>query len=478
MQITEQWILARAPSPAVAESGRALSAVGGFSGLRRTEDGKTVWAECAGSARNPYYVCVDWSLSENEPAFVCSCPERQTPCKHALGLMYELLAGKTFEVDETPPYVWKLRSRQIAERERTEARLERSRRQNAVMQSRKLERQLEGLDKAEKMLRELLRGGVDTISELPAQSLDRLAVELGSCELYGARDAFENIALTERLRQRGEASEQQCRAEILRVLVALRRLIASSREFIGDQLSARRYPMEEPLLYELLGGVWNPDELREVGMCRKNARLLQLSFDVSYDAARRVHVERGFWLELTRGDVVYTRSARSAKPMQGGESGDSCFDVLDIPLLYETPLAPCHRVWWDDETAQAPAESDFSAALTHAWTRVADAVRYASALLDDPLLPGCVPLLLRLGRLGRVDGTVVLEDADGGRIALRDRLWDGTERATVFRATTLPTPPREGDALFGLLFCDVSDGRYCFQPYSLIRAKEIVRLQF
>ncbi|MBE7004229.1 MAG: hypothetical protein E7425_08105 [Ruminococcaceae bacterium] len=479
MHITEQWILSHAPSPAVAESARALSEVGGFSALSRTEDGKTCWAECAGSARNPYYVSADWSLSETEPAFSCSCPSHHAPCKHALGLMYELLSGKEFKIDEAPPYVWKLRTRQAAERIRMEKRLERLRKQNAVMHSRRLERQLEGLGKAEKMLDSLLRGGVDAISELPAQSLDRLAAELGGYELYGARDLVERVALTERLWRQGEVDAHRCRGEILRRLTALRALIERSRGFLNDQLAARRYAMEEPLLYELLGGTWDEDELREVGLCRKNARLLQLSFDVSFDAARRAHVERGFWLELTRGDVVYTRSARAAKPMQGGESGDSRFDLLDIPLLFETPLAPCHRVWWAEETASEPTADDLAAARTLAWTRLSDAVRYASALLDDPLLPGSVPTLVRVGQVGRTeDGTTVLEDGCGGRIELRDRFWDGPERATVFRMTMLPTPPEEGDALFGLLFCDAADGRFCFQPYSLVRANEIVRLQF
>lgn len=478
MQITEQWIQSHAPSPAVAEEGRALSEAGSFAVRRRAEDGKTYWAACAGSARNPYYVSVDWTLSEDEPAYSCSCPSRHVPCKHVVGLLYEIMAGKPFETGELPSYVWKLRAKQAAEKARAEERLERARRHNAVAREKKIERQLEGLDKAEKLTNELLRGGIDAISTtLPVQSLERLAVELGNSDLPGARDMVERIALIERrVRQEG-ADARQGRGDMLRVLSRLRAMIARSRIYLREQLAAERYAMEEPMLYEMLGGEWNNDELRAVGLCRKNARLIQLSFDVSYDEARRAHIERGFWAELTRGEIVQTVNARSVKPLAGGAADDSCFSLLDVGELFETPILPCRRVWWDGEVAQEIAPEDLSALRERAIS-VAEAARAVAQQLREPLLPDFVPALVRVGRVGQVGELTVLEDAVGERLALRDRRADGAERASVFRLGELPEPPAEGDALFGLAFYDETDGRYCLQPYSLIRADTIVRLQF
>lgn len=478
MQISEQWILSHAPGQAAADAGRALSEEGSFFARERTDDGKTYWAECAGSARNPYYVSVDWSLSDTEPAYSCSCPEKQSPCKHALGLLYEILADKHFKVGETPPYVWRMRSRQAAEKAKTEARLERIRKQNTAMKERRLERQLEGLDKAERLMNGLLRGGLSSVSELPPQSLERLAVELDNSDLLGARDAIEAIASCERRSRQDGADVRQCRTEMLRALCGLHAFVEKSRAFLSDQLNSGRYAMEEPVLYELLGGEWDEDELREVGMCRKNARLIQLSFDVSYDEARRAHMERGFWAELTRGDFVYTLNTRSAKPMQGGAADDSCFSVLDVPLLYETPSSLCPRVWWDGDGARELNEGDTAELLRLASRRVRDVVRYAAAQLGDPLLPGCVPALLRVEKVGTVGGELVAEDGEQGRIVLRDRREDGEERASVLRLRVLPKPPEAGDALFGLVYCDEREGRYCFQPYSLVRKSGITRLQF
>ena len=96
MNLTEQFILLQAPNPAAAENGRKLSKKGSFSAHKRTEDGALYWAECAGSGKNPYRVSIDFT-NQDAPTCRCSCPSRQFPCKHALGLMFELLAAKPFE---------------------------------------------------------------------------------------------------------------------------------------------------------------------------------------------------------------------------------------------------------------------------------------------------------------------------------------------------------------------------------------------
>ncbi len=478
MHITEQWILSHAPGPALAESGRELSGAGSFSALRRTADGMTFWAECAGSAHNPYYVSVDFALSADEPVFSCSCPSRQTPCKHALGLLYELLADRKFTVDEEPAYVERARAKRAAEQERAAARLERARRQNAASREKRLSRQLEGLDKAEKFSNDLVRGGLSAASELPAQSLDRLAAEMGSCDLPGARDAFERMALLDRRLRQGELSERACAPELLRTLAALRIMILRARVFLERQLASGGYALEEPVLYEMLGGEWNADELRAIGACRKNARFVQLSFDVSGGDGRRARAERGFWMDLTRGELVHTLSTRPARMPKGEGMDDSCFSLLEIPLVYEAPVLPCPCVWWEDAAARTLSGDDLAVLRGFAATSIQKTVRASAEKLSEPLLPGYAPVLMRVGAVGYVGRTLVLEDAEGGRVALRDRPSDGAEHASVCRLTALPHPPEKGDAIFGLLFYDESDRRYCIHPYSVVRADGVVRLQF
>lgn len=477
MHMTEQWILSHAPNPALAERGRALSESGRYAALCRTEDGGAYWAECAGSARNPYYVSFDCSLSEDAPVCRCSCDSRQSPCKHVLGLMYEVLSGREFAVEEPPAYVTKARAKQAAEQARSEARLERARKQNAAAREKRLARQLEGLAKAEAFSAELLRGGLKSLSALPAQSLERLAADLGGRGLPGAQSALEHIARLDHALRQDEADRRAGYAEIARALAALQGMIRRSRALLSRQLSAGGYAMEEPVLYELLGGVWDPDELREIGSLRKNARLVQLSFDVPR-ASRRTRAERAFWAELTRGDLVHTLSTRPSRMPKGLGTDDTCFSLLEAPLLYEAPVAPCPCVWWENAVSKPLREEELSALLGIAAARVPEVVSAAAAQLGELLLPGYVPALVRVGAVGYAGETLVLADGEGGRIALRDRREDGAERASVCRLTALPRPPEAGDALFGLIFYDEADGRYCLHPYSVVRADGIIRLQF
>lgn len=478
MRITEQWILSHAPGPAVAEEARALSDKNRFLSRGRTEDKLTCWGLCVGSARNPYYVSADLTLSETEPIYSCSCPSRHFPCKHVLALLYDLLEGKPFEIGEPPAYVLRARTRQARELEESAARLQKVRKYNAAAKEKKLERQLDALAKSEKLSDMLLKNGVASVSALPAQTLDRLAAELGNYSLPAVRDMFEHIALLDRQSHQEGADTRRCYVGILETLAALRALTGKARKFLSELRSSESYSLEDPMLFEALGGVWNDDELREIGSYRKGARLVQLSFEAAQDEAKHVYAERGFWLELTRGDIVRTGSLHASRTLDYGGTDDSCFDLLEIPILYESPIAPYPNVWWDDARDHDLTANDRAALLRCAGTSLAEALNRARQQLKDPLSPPIVPVLVVVGSVGIIADMPVLADRAGVRIVLRDRAEDGPERASTGRLFSLPTAPAEGDALFGLIFYDESARQLCMHPYSLVTAEDIFRLQY
>ena len=102
MTITEQFILMTAPNAAAAANGRKLSREGRFSDHGCSREGNVFWANCAGSGKNGYRTSVDFTGGEGKPVCRCSCPSRQFPCKHGVGLLYEILAGKQFPVGAMP----------------------------------------------------------------------------------------------------------------------------------------------------------------------------------------------------------------------------------------------------------------------------------------------------------------------------------------------------------------------------------------
>ena len=129
MKITEQYILLLAPNAAAASNGKKLSQSGKFQTRGQNADSNIYWAECAGSGKNPYRTSIDFSISESAPTCRCSCPSRQFPCKHALGLLYEILAEKEFAVEDIPAdLAEKKRSRHPAQpKKRKEHRIRRKR---------------------------------------------------------------------------------------------------------------------------------------------------------------------------------------------------------------------------------------------------------------------------------------------------------------------------------------------------------------
>ena len=479
MELTEQLILLQAPNPAAAENGRKLSKKGSFSALKRTQDGTLYWAECAGSGKNPYRVSIDWT-NPDAPTCRCSCPSRQFPCKHALGLMFEQLEGKPFEEAEIPEDIAEKRAKQAARAAKKEAADEPSKpkRTNAAARKKKLTKQLEGLDMAEKMVDSLLSSGLGTLAGSSAQTYDKLAKDLGSCYLTGPQTAFTRIALAVRTVQKEPDRAEGAYAEALRILVALRSTIKKSRVFLQGKLDAGSFTPEDSVLFEALGGIWKLEDLRTIGSFREHVRLVQLSFDVSFDQAKKEYVERGWWVDLDSGDIFQTLNLRPMKALKYVKGEDSRFGVLEVPELYIYPGEGDRRVRWESASARTLTEEEGAALPRLAQPDLAAAVKLVKGVIKNTLAPKFLAVLVPIGQLGKIGDAFVLEDPAGGRIVLRDRSEDGADHASTARLAMLPGAVPAGSALFGLMFYDEGDRSLCLHPYSVVTPDQIIRLQF
>ncbi len=480
MDLTEQFILLQAPNPAAAENGRKLSKKGSFSAHRRTQDGTLYWAECAGSGKTPYRVSIDFT-NRDAPTCRCSCPSRQFPCKHALGLMFEILGAKPFETAEIPEDIADKRAKQAAratKREGTADEPPKPKKPNAAARKKKLARQLEGLDMAEKMVDELLTSGLGTLAGSSAQTFDKLAKELGSCYLTGPQTAFTRVALAVRAVQKDPTRADGAYAEALRILVALRSTIKKGRTFLEGKLEVGDFSNQDSALFEALGGVWTLEELGAIGSVRENAKLVQLSFDVSLDEARKEYVERGWWLDVDSGELWQTLNLRPLKALKYVKGEDSRFGLLDTPALYIYPGEGDRRVRWEGASTRPLTAQEQAALPRLAQPGVAEAVKLVKGKIKNTLAPKFLAVLLPVGSIGRIGEDYVLEDPAGARIALRDRAEDGTDHACTERLGMLPREIPAGSALFGLMFYDGRDKALCLHPYSVVTPDEILRLQY
>lgn len=476
MELTEQAILLQAPNAAAAENGRKLSKKGSFSAHGRNQEDTLYWAECAGSGKNPYQVSVDWGQPDT-PVCRCSCPSRQHPCKHALGLMFEVLAQRPFAVGEVPPALADKVAKQAARaaKKKTAAKAA-PKKPNAAAQKKKLTKQLEGLDMADKMVHDLLVSGLGTLAGGSAQVYEKLAKELGSCYLTGPQTAFTRIALLVRTVQKKPEQANAAYAEALRILTALHSTLKKSRTFLQGKLDSGNFASEDSVLFEELGGVWKLEELHAIGAFRENARLIQLSFDNSYDEAKKEYIQRGWWMDIDTGALFQTRNLRPAKALKYIKEEDSCFDLLEIPTLYIYPGEGDRRVRWDGCTTRPLTGAEHAALPALAQPDLAIAVKLTKGSIKNTLAPKFLAVLVPIGRLGKVSDSFVLEDAAGTRVILRDRPEDGPDHASTELLALLPETPPAGSSLFGLMFYDERDRTLCLHPYSIVTAKQIIRL--
>ena len=481
MKITEQFILLLAPNAAAASNGKKLSQSGKFQARGQNAQSNIYWAQCAGSGKNPYRTSIDFSISENAPTCRCSCPSRQFPCKHALGLMYEILAEKDFEVGELPTDLAEKKAKQearAAKKEEKAAQPEKPKKTNTSAQKKKIAKQLEGLDLAQKLVDELLTGGLGTLAGTSAQSFEKVAKDLGNYYLTGPQNTFTAIALEVRKIQGSPEKADEHYAQALRLLIALHATIKKSRVFLNQKLEAGNYSAEDSILFEAMGGIWRLEDLKAIGSFRENAKLVQLSFDVSYDEAKREYIERGFWVDLDTGIISQTLNYRPVKALKYVKADDSCFDVVEVPVLYEYPGEVSRRIRWEGCTTRSITKEEQHNLPSLATMGIAEAVKLAKGQMKNTLLPKFIPALLPVGKIGMVGQTPVLEDTAGNRIVLRDRREDGADHASVKNMMAVSNAIKAGSALFGLIFYDAQDHRICIHPYSIVTPDATIRLQY
>ena len=323
------------------------------------------------------------------------------------------------------------------------------------------------------MVDDLLTSGLGALAGSSAQTFDKLAKDLGSCYLTGPQTAFTRIALAVRAVQQDPERAEEAYAQALRILVALRSTIKKSRTFLQDKLEAGSFTPEDSALFEALGGVWKLEDLRAIGSLRENVRLVQLSFDVSLDQAKKEYVERGWWIDLDSGELFQTRNLRPMKALKYVKGDDSRFGLLEVPALYIYPGEGDRRVRWEAASPRPLTAEERAALPALAQPGLAAAVKQTKAAIKNTLAPKFLAVLVPVGALGKVGEALVLEDPSGGRIVLRDRPG---EDPCAARLSMLELPA--GSALFGLMYYHEGDRSLCLHPYSLVTPAEVVRLQY
>lgn len=116
-----------------------------------------------------------------------------------------------------------------------------------------------------------------------------------------------------------------------------------------------------------------------------------------------------------------------------------------------------------------------------AWKDIPLAVKQVKNQIKNTLSDDFCGMLITFSQIGRAgeDGEcVVMEDAAGGRIELRDRTCRGWEPCVQQLGLLPDRTLLKNQVMFGLLYYDETDRKICLHPRSIVTEKEIVRLMY
>ncbi|OCA85695.1 hypothetical protein A8F94_12530 [Bacillus sp. FJAT-27225] len=465
--LTEAYVNSFAPNAAAVKNGWGLVRKNQLQNLHISSDGTLIFGECKGSGKNPYFTSADFI--KGDPVFRCSCPSRQFPCKHSLGLLYAYINGAPFTEASIPEDIIAKRSKASEREEKKKEQQKAPRKVNKSALSKKLHTQLEGLSLLEKQINQLLLAGLASIDPKKLKQLDETARLLGNHYLKEAQNELRAFIL---LWKKEQPEERLYQLAYERLLV-LHALCKKGRQHLEKRLEDENLlPDTATSIEEWLGHTWQLTELKEYGQVKQNVRLVQLSFASHRNEARGEYVDQGIWLDLGSGELVYTKNYRPFKALKYIKEEDSVMEILSTSQLYIYPGEGNRRVRWEEYTLEGKA--DFSKVRGYAKESVTEVLKEVRNILRLPLADKQPAVLISFSRIGKVEGEWQLEDMNGVRLSLVDSPED--ERPTLPLLGLLPDRDLKNQAILVHFYHDQSTGMLGAKPLSIITENRLIRL--
>lgn len=465
--INEEYVRSQAPNPAAFENARKISRGGDFSGLSITADNTLIFGECKGSGKNPYRTSADFS--GETPVFRCSCPSRQFPCKHCLAIMLEMVSGKEFAVGEVPEDIAFKREKIAKKAEKAASPEKTPSTPNKSAAAKRLKKQAEGLDLADRFLSDVFSRGVSSINKTSAEQYKALAKQLGEFYLPEPQIIVEKIVNAAQTLSE-QPDDAEC-VQLVSLCVKLSSTVKKSRAYINEKLESGEVLPEDSVLYEAMGGIWKLAQLKEIGLYKENARIMQLSFATIFDTLHQALVDTGYWIDLESGEISKTENIRPWKLIKRLQADDSKFGVYAVPELCRYPGGLNRRIRWENAANTEATARDYEKAVSLAEPSIADAVKKAKNELKNTLSDPTAAVLVPFDYIGFAgDGRAVLKNGEES-ISLRAN-ENYPNAVEVLRLAKI------GDkgAVLGEMFYDSDERRIFLCPLSIVTADGAARL--
>ncbi len=481
IEINEDFVDAEAPNSNAIKNGRGLVVKGKFVALHQSADNSLIFGECAGSGKSNYACSCDF-VDPSKPVYRCSCPSRQFPCKHCLGLMYAYAEGREFKSAEIPEEILDKRGKAQQRAEKRKEQAAKPKKVNKSALKKKIEAKLKGLDLLERLTHDLVRAGMGNMNAKLARQIEEQAKQLGNAYLPGAQSALHNYT---RLFVEDDGyfdaevsakARERIYSEALDQLTRLNALVKQGRNYLNERLNDPELaPETETPIAEWLGHAWQLSELKLAGLVEADAELIQLAFNSYDDVARREFVDTGIWMNLASGEIQTTQTFRPYKAVKYIKSEDSFFQVRQVPELCVYPGKVNPRIRWDAAASRQIEGKDLDTVRTHGQSDFAVVVKRIKNDLKAPLANKRPIAALNYEKITTVGDEIVVEDKQGERLVFTESGLS-EEPSSCHLLWLLPAEMHEGQTLIVRFHQDLDSRTLKVKPLSIVTRSQIYRL--
>jgi len=474
IKITEEKVNSLAPNAAAVSNGRKISQKGGFIKLCISEDESFIYGECSGSGKNPYITSADF-INPDEPVFRCSCPSRQFPCKHSIGLMFDYLAGKKFEKCEIPQDILEKREKKQKRQENKEQEKaeDKPKKVNKSAQTKKMKKQIEGLEILEKFIGEILKNGFASLGGNNLKSHKDFAKQMGDYYLPGPQRIINSMILNIEQSKTDTENQMIYYEKIMNCVKQLQSIAKKGKAFLNGKIESGNMDVEDSMLYEYLGNIWKLEQLDELGMYKDNAEIIQLSFDVLKDDAAAEYVDTGYWINLSDGVISKSENIRPFKAVKYIRQDDTMFDCVKVPRLYFYPGELNRRIRYDSFSTREVTQEDRKKIISFAKEDLSKVIKEAKNQLKNVLSEKSVFCLVKFKDILKSGENLILEDNFGNNIRLADK--DKTNTLSIIKFLSKEDFLTDKTMLIEI-YCDFGTHTLKAVPNAIITEKEILRL--
>lgn len=489
MNITDDFIISVSVNEAAVKNGADLVKKKQFTQLVTDKDQRFISGECMGSGKKPYICSADF-IDENAPVYRCTCPSRQIPCKHVIGLLWAYKEKLSFKTMEIPEDILAKRENKEKRVEKAKEKLENAEKNPPKEKSaawkrsalKKIDAQLTGIAEAEKMLQSIVQSGLSAMDAKNVNTYAQLVRQLDSYFITGIQNEINDLL------GMAHADTEAGYMRIAEKICQIHALLQKSKTYLESKKDAPDKMDTESEIEELIGYAWKLEDLAQHGLVETDALLVELCFHVREEYDKRQFVEEGFFISLNTGKIYKTRNYRPFRAAHYIKEEDSIFSTLHIPKLYRYPsLSLNPRVRWEDftlNTFEKISPDVYRIMLSFAYPDFSEVVKIVKNQLKNIWLFPHPVMLVRFAQILKMttpepeggDERFILEDASGHTLCLKQS--DYCQGNFMFLLNSLTQKEAENNAMLLLFDNDVEAGMLYAQPLALVTEEKIIRLLY